>query len=116
MKVKLTHELRAVPEGEVYPVTYGAGAIVEGRVAQAALDQKRGEEFKAIDRARDPTLSVQTTAQDSAPENKALVLPAMQQPAPPAAPQAPAPAAGNDDPPAHKAKTQPPKATKPATG
>jgi len=46
MQVKLTADMRAVPEGEVYPRQYREGDVVTGNVAAAAIAQKKGEEFK----------------------------------------------------------------------
>lgn len=43
MQVKVTQELRAVPAGAVYPETFRVGSIVDGRIAEIALELKRGE-------------------------------------------------------------------------
>lgn len=42
MKVKLDRPLHAVRPGEVYPVMIPAGEIVEGRLAEIAIEQKKG--------------------------------------------------------------------------
>lgn len=42
MKVRLDRPLHAVRPGEVFPVVIPAGDIVEGRLAEIAIEQKKG--------------------------------------------------------------------------
>lgn len=92
MQVRLTRDIRAVPEGEVYPRQFAEGTIVGGNVARAALSMQAGVEIKAAVKG-----APETRAAGSAPA-----------PAESAAPSAPVtPAAATDDPPARRARAKP---------
>lgn len=75
MRARLTEDFRAAPTGVVMPRTYKAGEIVDGEVAAWALEAKKAVEVK-----------------DTAPPAREKV----------GAKSVPAPAPGNDDPPARK--------------
>lgn len=47
MKVKLERALHVVRPGEIFPEWIPAGAIVEGRVAEIAIEQKKGSRIDA---------------------------------------------------------------------
>lgn len=54
MQVKVTREFRAVPAGHVYPETFPVGGIVDGRIADIALELKSGEKI-ADEAVSEPT-------------------------------------------------------------
>ncbi len=65
MKARLTRDFRAAPTGTVMPRTYKAGEIVDGEVAQWALESKAAVEVK--DTAPPPRTPKAPAAQNGAP-------------------------------------------------
>lgn len=54
MQVKVTREFRAVPVGAVYPKEFHVDEIVDGRIAEIALELKSGEEISEDPAAEQP--------------------------------------------------------------
>lgn len=67
MHVKVTRPFKCVPPGEVYPRLFAEGAIVEGRVAEVALDYKSGEEMKGGAKAKTEPKPKSPPSQDPPP-------------------------------------------------
>lgn len=70
MRVRLNTDMRAVPEGEVYPRLFRAGEIVTGNVAAAALSLKAGEIVGPEAEIKGGRRGGGRKAQAAAPENK----------------------------------------------
>jgi hypothetical protein len=81
MHVKVTQEFRAVRPGKIHPEVFRVGDVVDGRIAEIAMEQKKGE--KVVGSAvKAPPAQPDANAGVSSPAGK---TPAQPSPTPPPA-------------------------------